>query len=389
MSERRLLRGLAALAAALVALAAAPRWLAGRGARAVFAGERGALLARARGVASRVEAGVGAGAFHTGSSRFDGEWSFTTRQMALLGLSQVALEHPEARAELLPAVRRAADELVRPEALAFGAEAWAGEGGLESLEGGRGHAYLGYLNLALSMLRAIDPATPHAALSDRLTEALARRLDASPYGVFETYPGETYPPDVAMSIGSLGLYDRATGADHAASIGRAVGHFRARFVERGSGYLLQSVDARTGAPRGPPRGSGTAIAAYALAFADARFASELGASLRRAGLVTRLGFGAIREYPAGVEGGGDVDSGPVLFGVSVSATGFALASARLAGDEDAFVALARTARLFGVPREAGGALRHASGGPLGDAILLAMMSAGPLRAGPREPRPPR
>src|SRR5215207_958083 len=135
MGARRLWRGSVALGAALAALSTAPRWLAGRGARALFEGERGAALAFARGVASRVEAGVSAGAFHTGSRRFDGEWSFTTRQMALLGLSQVALEHPEARAELLPAVRRAADELVRPETLAFGAEAWAGEGGLDSLDG--------------------------------------------------------------------------------------------------------------------------------------------------------------------------------------------------------------------------------------------------------------
>ena len=45
------------------------------------------------------------------------------------------------------------------------------------LPGGRGHAYLGYVNLALGMMRLVDPETPHARLHDRLTEALARRLD--------------------------------------------------------------------------------------------------------------------------------------------------------------------------------------------------------------------
>ena len=91
--------------------------------------------------------------------------------------------------------------------------------------------------------------------------------------------------------------------------------------------------------------------------------------------VVLTGFGGVREYARGHEGGGDIDSGPVLFGVSVSATGFALAGARASGDRGLFTSLYRTAELFGVPVDRGAGRRFATGGPLGNALLLAMMTA--------------
>ncbi|HEY0192682.1 MAG TPA: hypothetical protein VGC42_16295, partial [Kofleriaceae bacterium] len=86
------------------------------------------------------------------------------------------------------------------------------------------------------------------------------------------------------------------------------------------------------------------------------------------------GFGAIREYADGRAGGGDTDSGPVVLGVSVSATGFALAPMRAWHRRAAFEALYRTVDLFGVPVQGGG---FAIGGPIGNALLLALLTSGP------------
>jgi len=84
----------------------------------------------------------------------------------------------------------------------------------------------------------------------------------------------------------------------------------------------------------------------------------------------------MREYPRGAQGGwGDIDSGPVLFGVGLSASGFAVASARMHGDREMFRALWRSATLFGVPVQRGGRQRFLTGGPLGNATLLAMSTA--------------
>ena len=85
----------------------------------------------------------------------------------------------------------------------------------------------------------------------------------------------------------------------------------------------------------------------------------------------------MREYPRGVFGLGDIDSGPVIFGFGVSSTGFSLAGARRYGDDDAFSALYATTHVFGAPTAVGDATRFATGGPIGDAILFAMLTAPP------------
>jgi hypothetical protein len=348
-----------------------PRWASGAAAPGFFR-SGAAQLELSRSVASQVTAGVAASSFRTGSARFDGEWAFGTFLMATLGLGQSVLSHPEQRESLLPAMQQSASRLVSDETNAFGTTAWGGRG-LAELGAGEGHGYLGYANLALSMLRLIDVDNPHAALSDELTEAMARRLAAAPHGLFETYPGEAYPPDMAMVAGSIALHDCAVGRAERSFMPAWRRSFE-RYIEPDSGLLYQAVNAASGQAIDAPRGSGTAVAAYALSFASAPLSRKLWSGLRPQ-LVEVLGFGMMREYPRGRSGRGDIDSGPVLFGLGVSATGFALAAARLHADEPAFTQLYRTVDLFGVPlRDASG--RHfMSGGPLGNAILLAMTGA--------------
>ena len=87
---------------------------------------------------------------------------------------------------------------------------------------------------------------------------------------------------------------------------------------------------------------------------------------------------ALREYPRGVVGSGDVDSGPALFGLSPAGTGFGLAGARHAGDVDAVLGMLRIAEVAGftVPWRGGRAYLLA---PLvGDAAVLAARTATPM-----------
>jgi hypothetical protein len=325
-----------------------------------------------RSVAARIDAGVDATHFRTGSERFDGEWAFGTFLMSTLGLGQTVLAHPEERTRLVPAMQRSVEHLIAAETNAFGTAAW-GHPGLSDLAHGRGHGYLGYANLALSMLRLVDSTTPHASLNDELTEALADRLEASPHALFETYPGESYPPDVAMVAGSIALHDCATGRPPRAFMPVWRTRFE-RYIDHGSGLLYQAAQADSGATIGAPRGSGTAIAAYATSFVDPQLSRRLYDGLRRHALSV-LGFGVVREYPANQLGAGDIDSGPVLWGVGVSATGFALAAARLHGDRQLYTELYRTVDLFGVPLGDRHGRHFMSGGPLGNAIVLAMTGA--------------
>jgi hypothetical protein len=232
--------------------------------------------------------------------------------------------------------------------------------------------------MAFGMLRLLDPNSAIGPLHDRVTEALARRLALSPHAAIETYPGESYPADIAAVAASIALYDRATTERHRPLLGRWLSAFFERYVDPRSGLLYQSIDAGSGKPIDSARASGSAIAAYFLSFVDD------GAARRLFGAVARqrasfLGFGGIREYPAGDVGSGDIDSGPLVFGISASASAFALSGARLYGDRSLLTELLRTASLVGMPIETEGRLRFVSGGSIGNAIVLAALTA---RRGP-------
>src|SRR5262249_4433872 len=160
--------------------------------------------------------------------------------------------------------------------------------------------------------------------------AYERRLYASPTGLIETYPGEAYPTDVAAVAAAIAVHGRATGADHREVIARWAERVRSVQIDRASGLVIQRMGAADGRAHDAPRGSGTGLAAYFAGFADRSVAALLAEGLFRHES-TLLGFGAIREYAEGHGGAGDIDSGPVILGVSVSATGFALAPARVYG----------------------------------------------------------
>lgn len=315
------------------------------------------------------------------TSRFAGEWALATHQMVALGLAQVAWAHPELLPRYRPVITAAALKSFLPEMRDFGTEAWHGEDALSSLDGPHGHAYMAYPALAVGMARLLDPAFPAATARkhDALIAAYERRLLASPTGLIETYPHEAYPTDVAAVAAAIAVHARVTGRGHDAVLRHWADRVRTTQIDRQSGLVIQRLGAHDGRPHDAPRGSGTGLGAYFAGFADRTIADLLGDALLRQ-RATLLGFGAIREYAPGHHGHGDVDSGPVLLGVSVSATGFALAPARAAGRFEDFESLFRTTDLFGMPLELGGRRRFVTGGPIGNALLLALLTSGPERS---------
>jgi len=311
------------------------------------------------------------------TNRFAGEWALVTHQMIALGLAQLCLEHSEWRGAYAPQVTKAARKSFLPEMRGFGTRAWYGEDALASLQGGHGHAYLAYSALAIGMARLVDPAFPAeaAASHDALIAAYERRLLASSTGLIETYPNEAYPTDVAAVAAAIAVHGRATGVDHHRVLQHWVSRVRAVQIDPASGLVFQRMGAIRGEPHDAPRGSGTGLAAYYAGFVDRALAESLAKGLF-AHESTFFGFGAIREYAAGHRGGGDIDSGPVILGVSVAATGFSLAPARALGRRDSFERIYRTTALFGLPVGHGDRSRFATGGPIGNALLLAFLTSG-------------
>jgi len=368
-----------ALLLILVTAMTLPRAWCGRDAARWLANDEQLVLAHARTVVATVEAGVRAEDLSAQGDLFKNEWLFGTYQMAALGLLQVCLEQPARRAEFLPVAERAIDELLSERVRAFDAARWR-EDPLATLDGPKGHAaYLGYLNLALSLHRRIVPDSRFAELNDRISAALARRLQASRHGILETYPLEAYPVDNAAVLGSLLLHARSTGVDYSAVAPAALARFRIAWLDPRSGLLYQAINPRDGTPADAARASGTALAAFLLSYGERDEAGVLFAAARDRCADSFWGFGYLNEYHIGsvAPGGGDIDSGPLILGISPSATGFALGGARAFDDRRLFLELYRTAHLVGTPVARGQRRVFATGGPLGNAIMLAMCTARP------------
>jgi hypothetical protein len=356
-------------------VALVPRLFCGAGTASAYAGGREGQEQVARAVDGWIRRGFGESTFATGNALFDQEWIFGTYQMAALGFGQVALEHPEDAAQNRERMERAMDRMLAPAGHSFDTAAWHREGisALDSLEG---HvAFLGYANLVLSLHRRVFGDSKYAALNDAMTAALVRRFKASRFRPIETYPGQIFPVDNSAGIASIALHAKATGHPEPV-LTRLMDGFRRQSVNAKTGLLIQSLH-MDGSGLDAPRGSGTALGAYFMSFADVPFSYELHAAVERELATHVFGFRAVREYPDSVaRGSGDIDSGPLVFGLSVSATGFALAGCRIHHDETCYRELLSTANLFGAPFDRGEAGRtFVAGGPLGDAILFAMQTA--------------
>ena len=385
--KHRSTRALLAVLAFVLGLGTIPHRICERDASAYYDGEREHVDALAASVARWTGEELTPSSFATGSTRFDGEWLFGTYMMAAMGFGQVALaseDDPARRAASIARMEHCLDAMLVPAARVFDRDAWSLDA-LASLEApagsslDRGHvAYLGYAGLALGLHRLVAGPSRFDAQHDAIVAALARRFAASSTGLVETYPGEVYPVDNAAALGALALHAKATRSEPSAGLTRGLHAIRTHGVQHVSGLLAQAVDPVTAAPRDPGRGSGTSLAAYFLAYADPAMSASLYRALHRELFRTIVGFGVILEHPAScVECTGrvDIDSGPVFAGFGVSATGFSIGASRANDDRDTFTSLYATAHLFGAPFDEGDVRTFATGGPLGDAILFAMLTA--------------
>lgn len=375
------------LVVTLVTLATVPRALAGRHAHAWFDHDVAAQEALAHGIVVRAKHARGPVLYRSGAPRFDGQSAVAFHQMALLGFGQIVLAHPETRARHVAAMRAHAEAMVSSDVLAYSNVYYAPK----ALPAGAtsGHAYLGYVNMGLAMLRLVDPDHPLSKVNERMTEAFARQLEASKTGLVETYPNESWPPDVLAVAASVGLTDTVTRVLRGEPpkvdpstrpwLDAWVKRFEACSVDPGSGLLQQRLASNSCKPVDAPRGSGTAVGSYFASFVDTGLSRRLYDGLVRSARRGAVGFAAMREYAPGILGEGDTNAGPMVLGFSVGATGFAVGAAAANGDRDGFVSLVRTTRMFGAPMtltdDSEVRTSFAMGGALGDALLFAMLTA--------------
>ena len=264
----------------------------------------------------------------------------------------------------LGAVRALRDSLDAPESLAVFGSGMVPEHGIFQA----GWA----LAVAVDLARASgDPADREDVRRRARTVETALRGSAA--GFLQSYPGQYWPCDTVVAAGALTdaavLLDQP---DWLATV-RAWRAQAQRFADPATGLLPHRVDGEGRSLEGPRGSSQSVIQAFWPMVdrgLDGRQDLESWSAFRREFLVREAGLVGVREYPRGTDGRGDVDSGPLLLGVSASASTITLAAARANGDPALAEDLSREAELLGLPTAWGGQRRYALGIlPVGDAFL--------------------
>ncbi|TDC86583.1 hypothetical protein E1292_47770 [Nonomuraea deserti] len=304
---------------------------------------------------------------------------------ALYGLSWVELgtrEPPGERAEALREARWALERLDSPAGRApFSA----------GLVPPHGVFYRGWSNWLRGGVLSLQPEGRRDPAELRRFEAGSAAIGAafgaatSPF--LEAYPGQAWPVDSTVAVASLRLHDALLPPRFGRTVHDWLREVRERLDPR-TGLLPHRADPVTGEPAEVARGTSQSMIQRFLVDIDPAFAAEQYTRFRDRYVVTPLGLGpAVREYPEGLDGPADVDSGPLPLGVSLSATAVTLGAAQVHGDAPLAEALAGYGELAGLPVGTPWTKRYAFGLlPIGDSFLAWSKTARPWVA--EVPAPP-
>ncbi len=313
---------------------------------------------------------------------FKGEWALVTCSMTAAAVANLAFTQPESQTRAIDLMSRLIDVVLQPEFRSFDTELW-GSDAIESLDRSEGHiGYLGHLNFMLAAYHLVGGQQErYRHLLEGVSLHLRRTIEESTFLCAETYPGQIYVPDNAVVIASLALYEQIDAGIEKGIADRWLQYARTHLSDPDTGLLVFRL-ARSGLPMQGSRGSGSAWSIFYLSYFSVEEAVRQYRLLKQH-FAKRIfpGIGGICEWPSCHGRAGDIDSGPLIFGLSPSATGFALAGARLAHDAPFLSTLSLTAEIAGFTLQARGQRRYFVAdriAPLiGDAILLAMKTVTP------------
>lgn len=206
---------------------------------------------------------------------------------------------------------------------------------------------------------------------------LAEAFDHSTTPFLAAYPHQAWPVDSVVAIAGLRLHDTLLPTRFKQTIDGWLSRAQSR-LDPATGLLPHQVDSITGQMLQGARGSSQSLLLRFLPEVDAPWASEQYRLFRQQFVTTQFGVPAVREYPLGIDGEGDVDSGPLIFGISASATVVALGAARVNGDQELSQALVQAIDAAGMPLSWNGQKWYGFGQvPVGDAFLAWAKAARP------------
>lgn len=209
-------------------------------------------------------------------------------------------------------------------------------------------------------------------------DALVQALTSSAaWPWLASYHNQVWPCDAPPGIHAMCVYDEvAAEGRYADFVARWISAV-ARNLDPEYQMIPHVADPGSGLPLSPPRGTSQTIILRFIADIDPEFASEQYGRFQTHFQDRVFGVPSVLEYPHGTKGLGDVDSGPLIAGVSASATVVGMGVAQIYGDHEVSRAMSQFSEAIGFSlgidkrRYLGGVL------PVGDAFAVHATTARP------------
>ena len=231
-------------------------------------------------------------------------------------------------------------------------------------------AWKAHLRAGVVMIQRPDTASEDLAVLRHECDALADAMERSETPFLPSYLGAAWPCDTLPAIHAMATYDRLTGETrYSELITDWLTKARQRFDPE-TGLFPHTASLPDGRDVGVARATSQVIILRLLPDIDAHLAASQYCTFRERFMTTFLGLPCVREYPSGIDGPGDVDSGPLIAGRSLSATVLMMGVAQIYGDRHWADAVAQTGELVGLPWTWDGKKRYMGGVlPLGDIMV--------------------
>ncbi|NQU21944.1 MAG: hypothetical protein HQ567_11730 [Candidatus Nealsonbacteria bacterium] len=308
------------------------------------------------------------------------EWDFMGRSYLVWALGNMCLREPQRKDEYLAVMDRIIDETLateREKGMHHFLMPYAHNGPFV-VQPPRSQFIDGEIALMLAVRRLVEEKEAYRQPLRQRVELIVRRMKQSPVLCAESYPNECWMFCNTVALAAVRISDHLDGTDHSAFFRRWVKTARKRLIDRDTGLLVSSFTL-DGQVLDGPEGSSIWMAAHCLQLIDEEFAADQYRRARQELGREICGFGYAREWPAAWQGPMDVDSGPVVPGLGVSAgsSGLAFVGAATFDDRKYFRALRTTLDFAGFPLEEEGRLRYGASNQVGDAVLLYATVLGP------------
>lgn len=183
--------------------------------------------------------------------------------------------------------------------------------------------YFGWKNYLLSKILTLDTNFAGHELYiktfSQQCEHLKKALNKSDSPYLQSYDGQAWPADMFVAMAALNAYNQVIKPEYCHEVRLWLDKVQQR-LDPATKMVPHSANSETGMPIQGSRGSSMSLVLRLLPEIDTVFAQRQFSLFKNRFSTKALGLPTISEYPKGKKGSGDIDSGPVVFGVGTAAT---------------------------------------------------------------------